>query len=295
MTGLNSPQISVVIPAYNAAGLLPAALESVFNQTVRPHEVIVVDDGSRDATAEVAGRFPAVTVIRQENGGPGAARNRGIHAATGEWIALLDADDTWLPERLERQLPYTQDPAVALIQGRGDTRAARAAPDCIDFERLWQGNCITTTTVLLRRSAVMEAGLFSEDRALIGVEDYHLWLRLAAADWKLVTCPEMLHRYTPAPGSLSGQVERFVQAELANVAAVGACLAIEDPRLRRKRAAILEEYGQDLLHDRVLPAARELLHRALCEAPSARRLAWCLAARLPWATLDRVRRRSPAR
>jgi glycosyltransferase involved in cell wall biosynthesis len=95
--------ISVVIPAYNAAHFLPRSLASVFAQTVAPHEVIVVDDGSTDNTGEVAASFGA-RVIRQENLGLAAARNTGIQHASGEWIALLDADDSWEPEKLARQV-----------------------------------------------------------------------------------------------------------------------------------------------------------------------------------------------
>jgi glycosyltransferase involved in cell wall biosynthesis len=93
--------VSVVIPAYNAASVLPRAIESVLGQTSRPEEVIVVDDGSTDNTAQVATQYgPSITYIRQDNAGASAARNRGIAEATGEWIAFLDSDDEWLPPKL---------------------------------------------------------------------------------------------------------------------------------------------------------------------------------------------------
>ncbi len=96
------PRIAAVIPAYNAAQIVAAAVESLRGQTVAPAEIIVVDDGSRDDTSAVAARAGA-RVIRQENGGPAAARNRGIAATSAEWIALLDADDISFPTRIERQ------------------------------------------------------------------------------------------------------------------------------------------------------------------------------------------------
>ncbi len=102
--GDSGPSISVVIPCYNAAHFLRATIESILQQTRPATEVIVVDDGSTDDSARIAASFgPPVRVIRQENQGESAARNRGIEAATGDWVAFLDADDLWLPTKLARQ------------------------------------------------------------------------------------------------------------------------------------------------------------------------------------------------
>lgn len=106
MTATNLP-ISVIIPSYNCAGYLPGAVESALGQTLSPAEIIVVDDGSRDETEEVAKRLvslsPSVRYVRQANAGVSAARNTGVGLATGTWIALLDADDRWHPRKLELQ------------------------------------------------------------------------------------------------------------------------------------------------------------------------------------------------
>ena len=97
------PRVTVITPAYNATLYLPAALESALQQTVQDFEVIVVDDGSTDGTFEVAAEFarrdPRISVIRQENGGIGSARNAALRTARGEWIALLDSDDMWLDRK----------------------------------------------------------------------------------------------------------------------------------------------------------------------------------------------------
>jgi glycosyltransferase involved in cell wall biosynthesis len=104
-------RVSVVIPCYNAEPFLGEAIESVLRQTVPPGEVIVIDDGSIDRSVAVAQSFgAAVRVIQHANGGPSLARNRGIEEARGEWIAFLDADDLWLPEKMEKQL--------ALLEGQ---------------------------------------------------------------------------------------------------------------------------------------------------------------------------------
>lgn len=108
--------VTVAVPAYNAERYLPEALESVFKQTCLPFEVIVVDDGSRDGTAEIARSFSGVRYIHKENEGDASARNRAIDEASGELIAFLDADDVWLPKKLELQLNLMAErPELALV------------------------------------------------------------------------------------------------------------------------------------------------------------------------------------
>lgn len=123
-TEASAPRFSVVIPAYNAAATLARALDSVLAQRWPAHEVIVVDDGSADATAEVAAGFGArVKCVRQANAGPSAARNQGVQAATGEWIAFLDADDWFYPERLQVHAEMVQaDPALDFLLAGYDYR-----------------------------------------------------------------------------------------------------------------------------------------------------------------------------
>ena len=113
-------RVSVVITTYNYERFVAAAIESVLRQTVRPDEIVVVDDGSTDATAAVVARYAArgVRYIRQANAGPGAARNRGIRETRGDLIAFLDADDRWLPDKLARQLAHLRRyPAAGLVTG----------------------------------------------------------------------------------------------------------------------------------------------------------------------------------
>lgn len=102
-------RISVIIPAFNAALYLGEAIESVLDQSTPADEIIVVDDGSDDDTAGVADKFSRVHVIRQPNQGCAVARNTGIAASSGEWLAFLDADDLWLPEKLSLQADYLKN------------------------------------------------------------------------------------------------------------------------------------------------------------------------------------------
>jgi len=183
-----APEISVVIPTYNSAHSLPDAIGSVRAQRWPNLEILVVDDGSTDRTdrvlADLAG--PDMHVIRQQNHGPAAARNSGIAAASGEWIAFLDADDLWLPGKLERQFdairctPHVgfcySDSLVQTTDGRTEKTKCRRPREATFLELLW-GNMMSTATVLVRRDCFQVVGHF--DPELRTGEDWDMWLRLA--------------------------------------------------------------------------------------------------------------------
>lgn len=115
----SAPRVSVIIPCYNHAAYLPESLGSVLSQTVPLHEVIVIDDGSSDGSAEIAGAFaPSVTVVSQPNSGIAAARNAGLQLARGDYIAFLDADDVWPADSLAARLAaFALDPATEVVFG----------------------------------------------------------------------------------------------------------------------------------------------------------------------------------
>ncbi|HAY74089.1 MAG TPA: glycosyl transferase [Opitutae bacterium] len=179
--------ISVVIPSYNRKNFLRKALESVLDQTLQAHEILVVDDGSNDHTiTDLSSDFPTVTWLRQENAGVSAARNHGIRKASGEWIALLDSDDQWHKEKLEAQL--------RLLSTEPNSRACHTEekwirnqnqvnpPNYLDksprqlFKRSLRHCLICSSSCILHRSLFDEIGLF--DESLPVCEDYDFWLRL---------------------------------------------------------------------------------------------------------------------
>jgi glycosyltransferase involved in cell wall biosynthesis len=290
------PTISAIIPAYNAAAFIGSAIESALAQTCPPVEIIVVDDGSTDDTAEVVRQFAEpVRLLTQTNGGPAAARNHAARAASGEWLAFLDADDLWLPQKLEREIAFISDASVAIVHCLAEGQEEKLAiPDDVDFERLWTRNCISNSSVLLRRTAFEQAGGFDEDRSLIGVEDYNLWLRLAAAGWRIVTCREALWRYTPAPNSLSSQVERFAQCELNNVEHLKQALNLPEAKCQQKRLAVRELYGMYLFSLGEMKAARRFLAPTILNGGSLRGLQWWMATCIPgpvlrWRQMKRAR------
>jgi glycosyltransferase involved in cell wall biosynthesis len=114
-----APLVSVVIPVYNGERFLSAAIDSAFAQDYHPIEVIVVNDGSTDRSAEIVHGFPKVQYIHQSNQGPSAAKNTGIAAARGEYVAFLDQDDVWLPNKLSTQLNYLlEHPQIGYVSAR---------------------------------------------------------------------------------------------------------------------------------------------------------------------------------
>jgi glycosyltransferase involved in cell wall biosynthesis len=182
----------VVIPAYNAEEYVAAALESVIAQTYRNYEVILVDDGSQDRTPEIARAYlDRIRYIRQDNKGEAAARNAGVVEAAGELIAFLDADDLWLPEKLELQVAHLDThPEHGLVFSDlirfnehgvldlGVTRSVHGTlPDGNMLPWLFRDSLIGSITVLVRRECFARVGLFDETLP-IGC-DYDMWLRIA--------------------------------------------------------------------------------------------------------------------
>lgn len=194
-----SAAISVIIPAYNAAPFLRNAIDSVLRQTLPPLEILVVDDGSRDDTGRIAESYGApVRCLRRENGGLSAARNTGIQAAQGEWLAFLDADDWWTEQHLACQWAAAQETGADLVfsdarvvspqreweswlQRSGHGWVFSLPHACFDdaFNRLLRrGSFALPSTVMVRREAVVQAGGFDEAMRP-GPEDLDLWLRVA--------------------------------------------------------------------------------------------------------------------
>ena len=181
--------VSVIIPTYNRRGVLGRAIDSVLAQSRVPCELIVVDDGSTDGTADYIERaYPSLRFIRQAKRGVSAARNTGIGCAAGEWIAFLDSDDVWKPQKLERQWAAIKMGNTIKIchteeQWMRDGKAVEVPKKFRKqggwiFERSLRHCAISPSTVLIHRSVFEVVGLF--DEALPVCEDYDLWLRITA-------------------------------------------------------------------------------------------------------------------
>jgi len=215
--------VSVIIPAYRAAGTIVRALKSVAQQTCKPAEVIVVDDGSDDGTAEVArgsaGRLAGIQllVFTQGNFGAGAARNRAVRESSGRYLAFLDADDEWLPEKLEASLNHLISGDYTFVAHNGwvidgettdvidGARHFNEAPEA--FSCLYRKGYIDTCTVVARRDAVVAAGGF--DETLPNAQDFDLWLAMAARpNARFAVFADVLSRYYVIPGSIMSHTRR---------------------------------------------------------------------------------------
>ena len=180
-----NPLVSVVIPTYNRRGMVQDAIDSVFSQTYRPLELIVVDSGSNDGTKEaVLGLDKGVIYLESKTKGPSSARNMGISSATGDYIAFLDDDDLWHPEKIEIQIEFLKrHPDVAMVSSDTVSQDEDITPKNEPwifgdlYPRLFMESFVSTPTVVVRRDVVEEVGGFNEK--YIRAEDYDLWLKIA--------------------------------------------------------------------------------------------------------------------
>jgi glycosyltransferase involved in cell wall biosynthesis len=217
--GAERPDVSVIIPAYGVAAYVAETLASVLAQAgdgvdIARVEIIVVNDGSPDT--EVLERVlepyrDDIVYLKQQNGGVSSARNAGIRAARGEWLAFLDGDDMWLPDYLESQLAVLRaDPGIDMVFGDailfGDTPAAgRSMTDLslvegeITFVKAVAGECTIAYCAVVRREVVIRAGMF--DTRLRGSEDFNLWLRVLKGGGRIVYQHKPLYRYRRREGS----------------------------------------------------------------------------------------------
>ena len=202
--------VSVIIPAYNCAQFLASALDSVFAQTYKLIEVIVVDDGSTDASADIVHSYHDVVYVRQNNRGPSAARNAGVGIAQGEFIAFLDADDLWEPAKLTEQIAILDaNPRAGLVFSdmRLFDESESSQPsmfgkygmtadffgeetrvvDCV--RKLVRANFIPTSSVVVRRQALVHTGGFDEQYRK--AEDWDMWLRIAL-HFPVIYSPKLL-------------------------------------------------------------------------------------------------------
>ncbi len=222
-------KVDIIIPAYNAGSYLAIAIESVVAQTFQDWRILLVDDGSTDNTAEIALGFreklgPRLDYIKQPNGGLPAARNAAIRRSSAEFLALLDADDVWLPCRLSESLKcFEGRPQVGLSYGfvsRID--AAGAIIDTFaDRQKHAEGWIapyiymrmvdLPCPTITFRKRCVDEVGLF--DESLRATEDRDLWLRIALR-YQVALAPEILALYRTSPASMTTDPDRMFQAQL---------------------------------------------------------------------------------
>jgi glycosyltransferase involved in cell wall biosynthesis len=215
MAAMAEPLVSVVIPAYESEQFIAEAIESVLAQSHAAVELIVVDDGSKDGTAEIAAAYEDVQLLRQENSGPATARNRGFEATRGELIAFHDADDAMTPEKLEIQVRHLlAHEAVGIVVGEQEVRLEPGAelPFWAEGSRapmkmplrpaeFADEPLIHPMTMLMRREVFDSVGGF--DEAMRPAEDLDWIFRASEAGIEIARLPEVILRRRVHPGSLT--------------------------------------------------------------------------------------------
>jgi glycosyltransferase involved in cell wall biosynthesis len=253
---MSGPTVSVIIPTYNHARFLRAALQSVVNQTFTDWEAVVVNNYSEDNTVEIIASFnePRIRLVNFRNHGIiAASRNHGISLAKGKFIAFLDSDDEWYPEKLQRCLTALGDQADVACHGEMWIKE-NAPPRRIFYgpqhrtrylSLLYDGNCLSTSAIVVRKSALDKVGGFDEESRMVTAEDYELWLRLAKAGCSFVMVKEILGEYRIHGGNQSKAVMRNLEAELAVLQKHFVFAASQGwlSQLRGKRRLALAYYG----------------------------------------------------
>ena len=302
------PPVSVVIPAYNRAATIGAAIESVLAQTWADFELLVVDDGSTDETLAEAARVidPRIRLIENpRNMGAAGARNTGISEARGTWIAFQDSDDEWLPTKLEKQMGRLLVPGavhvgaycglltLGLLADRpGDRLRLRYVPDSdivrVDGEitaSLLHANMISTQTLVVRRDLILELGRFDEDTTPI--EDWDFVIRLAQRG-SIAFVDEPLVHQRFSENSITRNTARRLRSRIRLV----------DKNIeiyRRHPAALARQYliiANGLREEGDLGAARGYISRAVRRDPSSLRI-WARAVQT-WGTGAFLRGRKDA-
>ncbi len=222
--------VTVVMPTYNHAGFIGDAIRSVLRQSYADLELIIVDNFSRDNTAEIVAACgdPRIRYVKFANNGIiAASRNHGVGLARGAYVAFIDSDDLWLPEKLKKQVEaFLSHKNVSMIYSRyktivGDAvsgsvlpRSRRCAGGDI-FKALYLGHFIACSGVMVKKSVLAETGGFDVSPALVAVEDVDLWLRIALAGRIYCASDEPLFLYRVHPGNLSqGYYKKYKRASL---------------------------------------------------------------------------------
>jgi teichuronic acid biosynthesis glycosyltransferase TuaG len=204
--------IAVIMPAYNAATYIDESIQSVIDQTYQNWELFIVDDGSMDDTKVIVSKYLHDNRIKyyfQKNAGQASARNNGIRKTSADYIAFLDADDTWEREKLAKQIQYFENNNIDLVYGasyiinsKGDRQVSQMSSEVgvysgqLLINKLILGTFfIPILTVMVKKNVILDAGLFNETKSIKNAEDFDLWLRIASKGYTMMCISETLSNY----------------------------------------------------------------------------------------------------
>ncbi len=262
------PLVSIVLPSYNHGRFIGRALESLRNQTFREWEAIVVDNHSTDHTDDVLAQFedPRIRILKIRNQGIiAASRNCGLRVAVGEWVALLDSDDWWTPDKLDRCLAV-ESQADLIYHGMQIVREDGARPSRTSIRSralrapVWldliqAGNPIPNSSVMVRRALLDRIGLLRDEREMVAAEDFNAWLRIARLTDRFRYLPDLLGFYLEHGSGMS-------QKDMSDVHAMATTEFVADltpHQLRRRDAHIAYIKGRHQFLAGDLARARQSL------------------------------------
>lgn len=281
--------ISIIVPLYNSANVIGSTLQNLLEQTYRNYEVILVDDGSSDNTPDVLAPFfqnnSNIFYYRKSNGGVASARNFGIKKSKGNILALCDHDDFWHNTKLERQVSLFSSTDIGLVYSDARVINEREelnfspkkkvrplfyeGADC--FYKLLQYNCIPTASVIFRKSCVDKVGLFDERMDMHGVDDRHMWLKIAL-NYKIAAVKEVLVNHLIHGGNWSLQEEKMLKSALFCLDEI---VKVNPPRSKKAEssvryayAATYQHYGKNLFHNGEYGKGKKCFFNALKHDPS---------------------------
>lgn len=298
--------VSVIIPVYNGARFLPKTLASVSEQTWGDVEVVAVDDGSTDNSVEILKTLEgSVRIVQQENcGNVGRVRNTGIEHAHGEFIAFLDQDDWWLPEKLERQIEVMRsDERIGLVHtavlhfdesGENSIppvnpkfRREQMVGEC--FEELLLINPVCNSSVLVRRSALDDVGACDLNVPGNTVQDYDLWLRIARKH-SFAFVPEPVTAYRIHANQGLWDRRTMLKAELELLLRIRERAQwLREPRPRKRLAQLYDELAVAHYDHGETTAASRYLRKACATRPTVRQLVRWALCMLPLPLVDACR------
>lgn len=256
----DTPLISIVIPTYNRADLIPKAIQSVLNQTYQNWELIIVDNFSEDGTKKVVDSFRDSRISMlfiPRTGSVAASRNIGVHHSKGEWIAFLDSDDWWFPEKLSsvreaiqsdadliyHDLQIASEPDDAKFHRKTKSRKLK---DPIFLDLLLNGNDIALSSVTVRKSIFMQVNGMNESPAFYAIEDYETWLRIAQITKLFVHIPKALGAYRVHDGNI-GKINSF---QYLSDALKGYLNDLDKKQLRRYQSLYIYQIARSNYNDK---------------------------------------------
>jgi glycosyltransferase involved in cell wall biosynthesis len=304
ISGVLPPLVSVVVPTYNGLQYVHEAISSALAQDFTDHEVIVVDDGSTDGTAEVVERqFPGIRVLKQRNRGAAAARNAGVRLARGRYVAFLDDDDAWEPTKLSSQVSlFRSRPELAMVFTNWRAIREDGVPvplrdrgfllkgDMVKNIFLYSG--VATPTVMVKKEVLIHAGLF--DEGLHIGEDDNMWMRIAL-DWPVGHVSDVLVRVRVRSGSVSHDGATFFHGVQQHLEVMQRSYPrlwehLGSKALRSKQCTIHRIAGYYYFERGDLRQARRHLRASLRNAPTMASLRLLAMALLPLQLVEALRK-----